>query len=181
MIHITRYFPNKKDVLQEGIVSPSANTTGDYWSHTPFYVYDCNRPLAPILRQRWCSLAYDVYWLARWLLFLGIEIHGTHSRIRTEYLQNNTNTEQLSWITNIWTKALNKSRTINNWQGGIINKYWINTSIIQQDWNVTVQYLHRVKYLCDYRTDNCNPICPGIKGVTSDVQTRAFLLPQQDG
>jgi hypothetical protein len=23
--------------------------------------YVCNRPLAPILRQRWCSLMYDVY------------------------------------------------------------------------------------------------------------------------
>jgi hypothetical protein len=27
----------------------------------PFYAYDGNRPLAPILRQRWCSLLYDVY------------------------------------------------------------------------------------------------------------------------
>ncbi len=43
---------------------------------------------------------------------------------------------------------------------------------------MTVQYLQRVKYLCDYGTDNC-PICPGIKAVTSDVQTRAFLLLQQ--
>jgi hypothetical protein len=27
----------------------------------PLCVYDRNRPLAPILRQRWCSLLYDVY------------------------------------------------------------------------------------------------------------------------
>jgi hypothetical protein len=27
----------------------------------PFYVYDGNRPFAPILRQRLCSLMYDVY------------------------------------------------------------------------------------------------------------------------
>jgi hypothetical protein len=27
----------------------------------PFYVYDGNRPLAPILRQRRGSLLYDVY------------------------------------------------------------------------------------------------------------------------
>jgi hypothetical protein len=27
----------------------------------PFYVYDRNRPLAPILRQRQYSLMYDVY------------------------------------------------------------------------------------------------------------------------
>jgi hypothetical protein len=44
---------------------------------------------------------------------------------------------------------------------------------------VTVQHLHRVKYLCDYGTDHYNPICLGIKGVTSDVLTRAFLLLQQ--
>jgi hypothetical protein len=44
---------------------------------------------------------------------------------------------------------------------------------------VTVQYVHRVKYPYDYGTDNYNPICPGIKGVTSDVLTIAFLLLQQ--
>jgi hypothetical protein len=27
----------------------------------PLYVYDRNRPLTPILKQRWCSLMYDVY------------------------------------------------------------------------------------------------------------------------
>ncbi len=45
---------------------------------------------------------------------------------------------------------------------------------------MTIQQLHRVKYLCDYGTDNCNPICPGIKGVTSDVLTRTLSLLQQD-
>ncbi len=44
---------------------------------------------------------------------------------------------------------------------------------------MTIQHLHRVKYLCDYETDNCNPICLGIKGVTSDVLTRAILILQQ--
>jgi hypothetical protein len=37
----------------------------------PFYVYDGNRPLTPILRQRQCSLMYDVYWLAWWMLLWG--------------------------------------------------------------------------------------------------------------
>ncbi len=37
----------------------------------PFYDYDGNRPLALILRQRRCSLMYDVYWLACWLLLWG--------------------------------------------------------------------------------------------------------------
>jgi hypothetical protein len=44
---------------------------------------------------------------------------------------------------------------------------------------MNIQLLHRVKYFCDYRTDNCSPIYLGIKGVTSDVLMRAFLLLQQ--
>jgi hypothetical protein len=34
---------------------------GEYWFRISHYVYDCNRPLAPILRQSQCSLMYDVY------------------------------------------------------------------------------------------------------------------------
>jgi hypothetical protein len=34
---------------------------GEYWFHISRYVSDCNRPLAPILRQSRCSLMYDVY------------------------------------------------------------------------------------------------------------------------
>ncbi len=34
---------------------------GEYWFRLSLYVYDRNRPLAPILRQRRCSLMYDVY------------------------------------------------------------------------------------------------------------------------
>jgi hypothetical protein len=36
---------------------------GEYWFRLSHYVYDCNRPLAPILRQSRCSLMYDVHWL----------------------------------------------------------------------------------------------------------------------
>ncbi len=35
---------------------------------------------------------------------------------------------------------------------------------------MTVQHLHSVKYPCDYRTDNCNPICPGIKGSVAELK-----------
>ncbi len=35
-----------------------------------------------------------------------------------------------------------------------------------------------VKFLCDYGTDNYNPVCPDIKGVTLNVLTRTFLLLQ---
>ncbi len=59
------------------IVSPSANPVGEYGSVYPFYVYDVNRPLAPILRQRRCSWLYDVYWPAWWWwMFNGIKITG---------------------------------------------------------------------------------------------------------
>jgi hypothetical protein len=34
---------------------------GECWFRISLYVNDHNRPLAPILRQRWCSLMYDVY------------------------------------------------------------------------------------------------------------------------
>jgi hypothetical protein len=37
------------------------NRLGEYWFGISSYVYDRNRPLTPILRQRQCSLMYDVY------------------------------------------------------------------------------------------------------------------------
>jgi hypothetical protein len=40
---------------------PPLTQTENIGSVNPFYVYDGNRPLAPILRQRRCSLMYDVY------------------------------------------------------------------------------------------------------------------------
>ncbi len=43
-------------------ILPSANLVLENIGYIyPFYVYDGNRPLAPILRQRRCSLMYDVY------------------------------------------------------------------------------------------------------------------------
>jgi hypothetical protein len=56
----------------------------------PLYVYDCIRPLAPILRQRWCSLMYDVNWLARWQLFLRGSKYLEHIP-GTEYFRNEMN------------------------------------------------------------------------------------------
>ncbi len=48
---------------------------------------------------------------------------------------------------------------------------------ILKGWNVTAQHLHRVKYPCDYVTDNYNPICPGIKGVTPNGNEGLFASP----
>jgi hypothetical protein len=52
--------------MKDESVLPSANLVLEIICFAyPFYVNDCNRPLAPILRQRRCSLIYDVYRLAR--------------------------------------------------------------------------------------------------------------------
>ncbi len=79
-------------------VLPSANLVLENIGFVyPFYAYEGNRPLAPVLRQRQCSLLYNVYWLARWwcstgtgyfccMTGNGIKIPGIQSRIRIEYL-----------------------------------------------------------------------------------------------
>jgi hypothetical protein len=68
----------------------------------PFYVYGGNRPLAPILRQRRCSLLYDVYWLAWWwLMFNGIKIPGIqfqNQKMNDEMVQYNNKLNN-NWIT----------------------------------------------------------------------------------
>jgi hypothetical protein len=51
--------------------SQTANLIGDYWFRISLLCLDGNRPHAPIPRQRQCSLKYDVYWLAWWLLLWG--------------------------------------------------------------------------------------------------------------
>ncbi len=66
---------------------------GEYWFCISLYVYDCNRPLSPILRQR-CMMFIDLHrWW--WFLYNGIEILGIQCRIRIEYFL--VNNEQ-------WTK-----------------------------------------------------------------------------
>jgi hypothetical protein len=42
-------------------------------------------------------------------------------------------------------------------------KHRIKARVFKKGGNLTVQYSQRVKYLCDYGTDNCNPICPVLK------------------
>ncbi len=34
-----------------------------------------------------------------------------------------------------------------------------------------------LKYPCDYGTDNCNPVCPGINGETSYANDGLFASP----
>ncbi len=48
---------------------------GEYWFRISLYLYYHNRPPAPILRQRWCSLMYDVCQTGRpTLLMLSMSI-----------------------------------------------------------------------------------------------------------
>ncbi len=50
------------DSCQSSRVSrPPLTQLENIGSAYPFYVSDGNRPLAPLLRQKWCSLMYDVY------------------------------------------------------------------------------------------------------------------------
>ncbi len=97
---------------------------GEYWFCISRFVYDRNRPLAPILWQSRCSLMYDVFWLAKMVMvvlvqwYSRIEIPGIQSRIRIESLSF----EQ--WTMKKWKAKEQKSnkRTNENWITNKINK-----------------------------------------------------------
>ncbi len=79
------------------IVLLSTNPLEKIGSVYPLYVYDRNRPLAPLLRQK---MALSGVWCFYWLLMFdvyGIKILEQIYRIRTEHLSNNMNTEQKYW------------------------------------------------------------------------------------
>ncbi len=62
------------------------------------FMPDCNRPLAPILRQK-MALSTVRCLLTAWCLMFTRSKYLEHiSRIRTEHLPNNSNTEQKNWI-----------------------------------------------------------------------------------
>ncbi len=86
--------------------------------HISLYVYDCNRPLAPILRQKmalsgvWCLLTtWWLMWLHDDWCFTGLRYVEYISRIRTEHTLNNSNTE---WKNRIKQKALGGINTESN-------------------------------------------------------------------
>jgi hypothetical protein len=102
---------------------------GEYWFHISRYVYDPNRPLAPILRQCQCSLMYDVYLTCidddeqvLHLLRVQVErgkIPGIQSRIRIEsvfFEQSTMNNGKAKE----WKQKLNKK--INIKQKSNVNK-----------------------------------------------------------
>jgi succinate dehydrogenase hydrophobic anchor subunit len=94
------------------------NRLGEYWFCIFLYVYDCNRQLAPILRQRLCSLMYDVmmfidlprWW---WLMYNELKIPGIQSRVRTEYFL---------WIVEQLTKKRNSNKA--EWKSNNTSNAW---------------------------------------------------------
>jgi hypothetical protein len=82
------------------------NRLGEYWFHISRYVYDCNRPLAPIIRQRQCSLMYDVYLIC-------IDDNEQVLHVLLERDRNTWNTMKAkNQMKNKSRTTLNKSRTI---------------------------------------------------------------------
>jgi hypothetical protein len=82
---------------------------GEYWFRISHYVYDRNRPLAPILRQWRCSLIYDVYLtcISRWWWT------GTSHTMGSKYLEYNPGSELniFLWSMNNEKQKKNKCRT----------------------------------------------------------------------
>jgi hypothetical protein len=68
---------------------------GENWFRISRYIYDCNRPLAPILRQSRCSLMYDVYLTC---------IDDDEQVLHVQQNQNTWNTiRDQNWIFLFWT------------------------------------------------------------------------------
>ncbi len=74
-----------KQILGNGLSGPLLLCLcGVYWFCLSRNVYDGNRSFAPVLRQSWWSLLYDVYWLVWWCWTgNGIKIpeHGSGSEL----------------------------------------------------------------------------------------------------
>jgi hypothetical protein len=110
----------KRETIDNTTVLPSANSVLDNIGFVyPFYVYDRDRPLVPIL--------YDVYWLAMMMMLHSykIEIPGIQSRIRIEYFSR----EQ-------WTMKVVSNKII-NWKQKS-NKRWIKTNNKSNNTNTTI-------------------------------------------
>ncbi len=61
-----------------------------------------------------------------------------------------------------------------------MHNIYIMSAFIKQVEVWPSQYCTGLKYLCDYRTNNCNPICPGIKSETIQATYWGFLcLPKK--
>jgi hypothetical protein len=124
---------------------------------------------------------YNVYWLARWLLLWGSKYLEYNSSIRTKNTLNKQIIEH--WIikqsdSNKSKTETNQSHTADNNNRKLVtnmNKHWTYNWRLSCDCPIFA----RVKYLCDYKTDNCNPVCLGVSYKASDVMLSVSLLFQQ--
>jgi hypothetical protein len=109
-----------------------------------------------VLSGVWCLLTADDCCYGdqnTWNRFSGSELNIC----QTIWLLNN----RIEW----WITEMNGTEqnwTRNNWhkQWYSNNKHWLKWGCNTKGWNVTIQHLQRVKYLCDYGTDNYNAVLP---------------------
>jgi hypothetical protein len=108
------------------------------------------------------------------------------SRIRTENTLNNLNTEQKHQIEqkhSVEQKALNRKNTEANKsqtiKTGNNNTTTDQNSVVKKKLNCDCPILAGIKYLCDYCTDNCNPVCLNVKYEKSNTLMRASLPSQR--
>ncbi len=129
-------------------VLPSAYPYGDIGSGNPSKSMTVIGLSLPILRQRWCCLMYDVYWL--------LDSCCIWSR-GSRYLNN--------WALKNLTKALNRTKRKRSKQksknktANKRHRHWA-VDCFDERLNCHGPILARVKYLCDYGIDNCNSVLP---------------------
>ncbi len=142
-------------------LSLSTNSIGEYWS--------CISPSMSMIVMghwllykdiTWCCLVYDVYRLPMIVVYRDRNTWNTFpgSELNIYRIIRILNSRIKHWITEM--DSNNKSWTINNWQRAIIMTSWLKWVCHSKGWNMIVKHLHRVKYLCDYGTDNYNPVLP---------------------
>jgi hypothetical protein len=61
---------------------------------------------------------------------------------------------------------INKSQITTNWHKHMHNIYKSRAPLLKEVEMWPSRYCSGLKHLCDYRTNNCNPIWPGIKSET---------------
>jgi hypothetical protein len=110
--------------------------------------------LFPILRQRWRCQMYDIYWLPDGCCLVD---RNTWNTIPVSEQKNTLN----NWI--IEQRTESNKRKQNEQKSN--NKLALNKtdtellSVLMKRLNRNDPILAWVIYLCDYGTDNCNPVC----------------------
>jgi hypothetical protein len=132
----------------------------------------------PILRQRWRCLLYDVYWLYGYCIWS--RDRNTWNTIPVSEQKNTLNNLTLN-RTKHWIKQSTESNKRKQKPTNITGNKQTGTellSVLTKRLNRDRSILAWVKYLCDYGTDNCNPVCLNVNYEKSNILTRVpFCLP----